>query len=385
MPSRQQIASLAADALAKAELPRALVGFDGFVDSIVHMVDRRQDMSQNGYTRLKTIPAFAARCAAAAGKSTNIEQVLLQDRFGGNGPLLAGALARLGLSTTFIGAIADPNIPASIHPTFRGFASRCDEAIPIAPPSHTLCAEFDDGKLMFNETAAVQTVTWDRLLEVVGLSRLTELVQRSPLIGINNWSLLGGVPGIWRGLIDDVLPKVTGERRIYIDLSDPAKRTDRDIADALALMGELAATPGTRLTLGLNLAEAERIAKVCMLGPLRLTPDTSAELLPGVAQRLRSSIHVDTVVIHPREGAAAATPTEVAWFDGPMTDAPMLSTGAGDHFNAGFGLAQTLKLPPEQCLAMGTACSGVYVRDAMSPSRERLVSFLDALPEPEGA
>ncbi len=61
------------------------------------------------------IPAFAARCASAAGKSTNIEQVLLQDRFGGNGPLLAGALARLDLPTTFIGAIADPNVPASIR------------------------------------------------------------------------------------------------------------------------------------------------------------------------------------------------------------------------------------------------------------------------------
>lgn len=385
MTSRQQTASHAADALASATLPRALVGFDGFVDSIVHMVDRRQDMSQNGYTRLKTIPAFAQRCASAAGKSTNIEQVLLQDRFGGNGPLLAGALARLGLPTTFIGAIADPSMPASIHPTFRGFASRCHEAIPIAPPSHTLCAEFDDGKLMFNETAAVQTVTWQRLLEVVGLNRLTDLVQHAPLIGINNWSLLGGVPGIWRGLIDDVLPRVTGERRIYIDLSDPAKRTDLDISDALILLGELGSTPGTRLTLGLNLAEAERIAKVCMLGPLRLTPDTLPELLPGIAQRLRSSVHVDTIVIHPREGAAAATPTQAAWFDGPMTDSPMLSTGAGDHFNAGFGLAQTLNLPLAQCLAMGTACSGVYVRDAMSPSRERLVSFLNELPEPEGS
>lgn len=268
MPSRELSARAAADALASANLPPALVGFDGFIDSIVHMVDRRDDMSRNGYQRLTTIAAFAQRCAAAAGRSTNIEQVLLQDRFGGNGPLFAGALARLGVRTTFIGAIADPNNASSIHPVFREFASWCARAVPIAPPSVTLCAEFDDGKLMFNETSAVQMVTWDRLVSVVGLEALVAHVRASPLFCMNNWSLLGGVPGIWKGLIRDVIPKAGGTRRIFIDLSDPAKRTNADIASAMDLLGELAATKGTSLTLGLNLAEAERVGKaVCVSTP----------------------------------------------------------------------------------------------------------------------
>jgi len=384
MPHREQIANAAADALASAILPPALAGFDGFVDSIVHMVDRRDDMSRNGYQRLTTIAAFAQRCAAAAGRSTNIEQVLLQDRFGGNGPLFAGALARLGVPTTFIGAIADPNNASSIHPVFREFASWCARAVPIAPPSVTLCAEFDDGKLMFNETSAVQMVTWDRLVSVVGLEVLIAHVRASSLFCMNNWSLLGGVPGIWKGLIRDVIPKAGGTRRIYIDLSDPAKRTNADIASAMDLLGELAATKGTSLTLGLNLAEAERVGKaVCVSPPPLLLPDTFADELPGFASRLREVLHVDTVVIHPREGAAAASSGHAAWFDGPSTTTPRLSTGAGDHFNAGFALAQTLSLPLEQCLAVGTSTSGVYVRDAASPTRERLVSFLRALPEPE--
>jgi pfkB family carbohydrate kinase len=384
MPTREEVAIAAADALEAAALPRALIGFDGFIDSIVHMVDRRYDMSHNGYERLRTISAFAQRCAAAAGKSTNIEQVHLQDRFGGNGPLLAGGLARLGVPTTFIGAIADPNAPAAVHPVFREFASWCHKAIAIAPPSQTLCAEFDDGKLMFNETSAVQGVTWQRLLEVVGLNVLRDLVAASPLLGINNWSLLGGVEGIWEGLIRDVLPGLGTQRRVFIDLSDPAKRTDRDIAIALALLTRLAATPGTRLTLGLNFAEAERVAKVC--GVRRSTPiiPPPHEELPRLAAQLRESLSLDTVVIHPREGAAAATAQgDAAWFDGPTTLSPQLSTGAGDHFNAGFALAQTLSLPLNQCLALGTATSGVYVRDAQSPTRARLCAFLRELPEPE--
>ena len=152
------------------------------------------------------------------------------------------------------------------------------------------------------------------------------------------------------------------------------------------LLGELAATPGTSLTLGLNLAEAERVSSVCGFSPGKLSPDAYHEFLPNIATHIRSSIGLDTVVIHPREGAAASTAIgKPCWFEGPTTPSPQLSTGAGDHFNAGFALAQTLQFPLEQCLAVGTASSGVYVRDAQSPTLRRLTSFLQTLPEPENA
>src|SRR5215510_791359 len=114
-------------------MPGALVGFDGFVDSIVHVVDRRTDMSPKGYVRLRTIADFATRCAAAAGKSANIERVQMEDRFGGNGPLLASALAGLGASVEYIGAIgaslgAGPG-PVPVHEMFRAFAARCRRVI----------------------------------------------------------------------------------------------------------------------------------------------------------------------------------------------------------------------------------------------------------------
>jgi hypothetical protein len=87
MATRKDIATSAATKIgALARTESALVGFDGFIDSIIHMVDVRHDMSPSGYVRLKTISAFATRCADASGKSTNIEQVLLEDRFGGRIP-----------------------------------------------------------------------------------------------------------------------------------------------------------------------------------------------------------------------------------------------------------------------------------------------------------
>ena len=102
------------------------------------------------------------------------------------------------------------------------------------------------------------------------------------------------------------------------------------------------------------------------------------------AETIREKLSLDTIVIHPREGAGAANAAgHSAWFEGPFTAHPKLSTGAGDHFNGGFAFAQVNGLTLEESLATGCAVSGAYVRDAQSPTRERLVGFLSDLPGPE--
>ncbi len=386
MATRKDIATSAATKIgALARTESALVGFDGFIDSIIHMVDVRHDMSPSGYVRLKTISAFATRCADASGKSTNIEQVLLEDRFGGNGPLMAGGLAQLGMKVDYVGAVGQgPSL--ALHPVFAPFAARCRRVVPVAEPSTTDCLEFDDGKLMFNNTANVQRVTWERLVERVGLDSLRAMVDEAALLGIVNWSLLGGVPGIWRGLVREVLPRASAKaRRVFIDLSDPAKRTDGDIRGAIEQLRELEAAPGVAVTLGLNLAESQRIASVLGLGVYgEGSMATLGQRVSQAAAAIRERLGLDCVVIHPREGAGAADASGASgWFDGPFTAHPKLSTGAGDHFNGGFAFAQVHGLSLEECLATGCAVSGAYVRDASSPTRERLTAFLGDLPGPE--
>ena len=388
MTHRQRIALHAAstldDAARTRRLPAALVGFDGFIDSIVHMVATRRDMSPAGYDRLRTISQFAQRCAAAAGHSTNIERVLIEDRFGGNGPLFAGALAMLGCDTTYIGAVASREAapgepgPLPLHPSFAELGRRCRSVVPICQPGHTLCMEFDDGKLMFNDTAAVQRVTWDRVLAAVPLDDLIAWVERAGIIATVNWSLLGGVPSLWEGLARDLLPRLSAQPRwLFVDLSDPAKRTDPDIRAMLGQLHALAAAPNLHLVLGLNLSEAERLGAVVGV-PIAAT----GEALARSAAALRSTLGLPAVVIHPREGAAGADASHAAWFDGPLERHPKLSTGAGDHFNAGCALGLALGAGLEPALAMGCATSGLYVRQAVSPTPAELVQFLRDLPPP---
>src|SRR5437867_943388 len=98
----------------------AFVGLDGFVDEIIHVVDQRAD--PQGYTRIRTIAQFAERLAAAAGRSTNVELVNQLTKLGGNGPIMANALASFGIRVTYVGALGYP----TLHPVFQGFAQQAE-------------------------------------------------------------------------------------------------------------------------------------------------------------------------------------------------------------------------------------------------------------------
>ncbi|MEM9064341.1 MAG: carbohydrate kinase family protein [Planctomycetota bacterium] len=388
--SREQVANDAAAALrdsiqGEGSPGVALVGFDGFVDVIINAVDTRASMTPEDFTPIRTISGFAARCDAAAGKSANIEMHVVEERFGGNGPLMAGGLARLGATTDYIGGIGETD-PSRVHPLFEGFAERCREVVCIGPPGHTDALEFEDGKLMLGKPANMQAITWDLLRDRVGVSELARRCEEARLFGIVNWTLSGGVQGIWEGLIAEVLGRLDSPPGVFIDLSDPAKRTDADVKSAMECLGRMNAL--APVTLGLNLAESERMDRVLGCGSYERNASLGkSERVSLAAEAIREAIGLDCVVVHPRDGAAAAEASGAsAWFDGPFTREPKLSTGAGDHFNAGFAHARTvLGLPIEESLAIGCGTSGAYVRDAESPTSARVCELLEDLPPPAQA
>jgi sugar/nucleoside kinase (ribokinase family) len=376
MPDRHQTADAVANALRFAPLASlpAVMGFDGFVDEIIDVVGKR--IAHDRYDRLPTIKEFAARIDAAAGESSNFELVIKQRKLGGNGPIMANALAALGLPVTYIGTVGNP-AGTGVDPVFDEFARRAT-LIPLAPPAQTSALEFTDGKLMMGKLAPLSQVTWERLLEAVGPAELRRLFDESALLGLVNWTMLPHLTAIWRRAGSDLLATLPPRpRRLFIDLADPQKRQHDDLREALDVLTALNAH--VAVTLGLNLSEAFQVATV-----LRLSPDTENPRAPrDLAARIREKLNLATVVIHPRHGAAAATIQDAAAFPGPFVQHPLISTGAGDHFNAGFALGELLGLPLEQALCLGTATSGYYVRHAASPTRDELATFLENLPAPE--
>jgi sugar/nucleoside kinase (ribokinase family) len=373
--TRQQICELTSKRLAAAapgiSSLNTLVGLDGFVDNIISVVDKRQDLET--FDRIKTIDHLGQKISNAAGQSSNYELVVTQQKLGGNGPIMANALASIGLTVNYIGNLGYP----AIHPVFQDFAKRA-HVISIAEPGYTDALEFDDGKLMLGKHESLKDVNWDNLLGRVGKEKLKTLLQPARLIGMVNWTMLPHMTRIWAKLLDEVIPNLERhERKLFIDLADPEKRTHADIMDALRMLTRF--QDQVDVILGLNLKESLEVADVLGLPGAK---DAEAAIEDN-ARAIRQKLNLECVVIHPRRGAAAATEADSASFEGPFVKEPRISTGAGDHFNAGFCVGRVLGFNLAESLCTGVATSGYYVRNAASPTAVELADFVAHLPPPQ--
>jgi len=342
----------------------AFIGLDGFVDEILHVVDKRETATQ--YERLPTIARYAGRLAAAAGRSTNVELVSQLTKLGGNGPIMANAMASFGLAVTYLGNLGYPNL----HPVFTEFARRA-EVHSIAEPGYTDALEFEDGKIMLGKHTALKEVNWESIKARYGVEPFARKLQESRFIAFVNWTMLTAMNDTWRAILDEVCPRLTGPRRIlFFDLADPEKRTHADVLKALALITEF--ERHFSVILGLNEKEAAEIG-----GHLGLNaPDRSPEGLGALARQIRERLAIGTVVVHPTAFAVAANERSAACIEGPFTAKPLITTGAGDHFNAGFCLGQLLGLDLAASLLTGVSTSGFYVRTGRSPAIPEIAGLL---------
>lgn len=337
-------------------MSHCFVGFDGFIDEIIHAVEKR---TPQGYLPYPTMTAFSEKIAHAANKSCNIELVVQRTKVGGNGPILASALLLLGHKVTLAGNLGIPKI----DPLFHSLIEQCVEAFTYENPGHTDALEFSDGKIILGKLEPLHHITPEKVLDTIGVERFTEILDGTSLFVSANWTMLPMTNDLWRLLLKLVIPKLSLKKRyFFVDLADPAKRSDRDLKEALDLLEKFNET--FHVVLGLNHAEAIRIAKI-----LGTNPTTEA---------LLQKLHVNQIVLHSSKSASTSTKNETAVKETFFTSNPLMTTGAGDNFNAGFchGLLQNLTL--ENSLLIGNACAGFYVRKGRSPSTEELAIFLQS-------
>ena len=132
-----------------SQIPPVVAGFDGFVDTILHVVSERRSPTE--YTRLLTLQEFSERVlAASGGRNMNIEMVTRLTKIGGNGPILAYALSHFGIQVSYIGSLGQPKP----HPVFDDFAKRV-KTYSIGEPGYSEAIEFTDGKLICGREQSV--------------------------------------------------------------------------------------------------------------------------------------------------------------------------------------------------------------------------------------
>lgn len=340
-----------------------IAGFDGFVDSIIRVVNKRK--SFDSYQPYEGISDFARAINAVAGKSGNFELVTERTKMGGNGTLMAAAMQKFNHKIDYIGALGYPDI----EDEFLEFADQCNSAYSLAAAARTDALEFDDGKLMLGKLQSLNKLDAASVLEEVGEDRLMTMISRAELVVFNNWTMIPHMNSIME-LFLKYINQALRKPDIFVDLADPSKRSDEDLQSVLELMKSFSEI--TTVVLSMNARESEIISSLL---------DIVQEDIKQRAKEIQQASGISTILIHPLEGAAAYSihSKEAVWVDGPYTSKPVITTGAGDNFNAGFMNAWLANLPLADCLTTGVFTSGFYVRKAESPDVEKLVDFLESI------
>jgi sugar/nucleoside kinase (ribokinase family) len=341
-----------------------VVGFDGFVDEMISVVAERTSLED--FEPVPDIASFGALVSAAAGQSSLREIVIHAVHPGGCAVNLGDGLAALSVPVDCFATLGEP-----VHPAFAETTSRFRSTHSWGrEPGRTLAFEFSDGKLMFSSVRQLAEFTAYGVGKRLEDGMYLAACQEAAVIALADWSLYPHMTEVWRMLQDAVYARVEHRPHFFLDLVDPSTRSPADI---LAMVDTLPGfEPCGPVTLGLNGNEANVLARLLALREGRPEMEDCRRL----AGELRRRIGISTVVIHQTRFAVGTEPNASAMVIGPHCAQPLKSTGAGDRFNAGYCLGLLGRGTLEDCLVLGCASSGFFVRQARSADRAKLAAFL---------
>lgn len=331
------------------------LGFDGFVDAVFKVI-RLKD--QRGTSYFESVAEFGKYTLKKGAGNFSLELEELTTKLGGNMPIMANALASLGTDVSCIGAMGKP----SLHPVFKPLSEKAS-LHSFADPGLTTAMEFNEGKILLAQMTSLNKVDWSSIMGTFDLDLLVKLFTHRDLIGILNWSELHHSTSMWKGLLDDILPKTIASASKpvgFFDLSDCSKRSEVSIVEALDLLK--AFSKYWRVVLSLNLNETREVYKALTGNSFQLPR------LESIGEKLIQRLEVDTLLIHHSKQALAFSLKEISKMNSTIINNPMLSTGAGDNFNAGFCAGLLMETDLQSSLGLGHAVANYYMQKGMSPT-----------------
>lgn len=342
---------------------KGICGFDGFIDTFIRL------------QKPSSMAEFGPKVEAAAGIATSMVCEHLGDKFGGNGPLFATALHGLfngRAAVTYIGGVGD----GEVLPIYReAMESQMAAIHGVAPPAHTDCLEFTDGKVMLCDLGPCEQITLERVLERVGGEVLDRYLREARFLGTVNWGKLVNVGPLWSYLSErlSALGRPVKEVVQFMDLAEFEGRDPEDLDDLLSRLPAI--TRQCRTLLSFNLKEAWQMGAHLGRGEFHGCKDGAS--VADLASFLRSRIDVDRIIIHPNDGAACASAEATVYAVGPYCASPLISTGAGDHFGAGCLAATLLGATELETILLGNATSGYFVRSGRTPTLTGAAGLLE--------
>lgn len=352
------------------ELARSgvLTGFDGIVDEMIRVVESRASL--DAYTPVPTIARLGELISASARQSSLREIVVNALHPGGCAVNSGDALASLGIPAFVYATLGAPRLGV-----FDALARKCARCVSWGEAGRTLAFEFEDGKLMFSNMEPLSKLDTQAVRLGLADGTFAQDFARAGAVLLTDWTLYPHMTDCWALLRKEIFTRAPSRKPFFFDLVDPCTRSAPDICAMLAELGRFETDCGP-VHLGLNGSEVRTLARALKL-PVDPADDTP-QGLGALAARVRETTGIARVIVHRYAFALCADKDGLHVQNAPFCAAPQKSTGAGDRFNAGFILGLLLGETPANCLRLGNACSGFFVRQARSASVAEMADFLEA-------
>lgn len=338
-------------------------GFDGMVDNVRQMVDERR--GPDDYDRLDRLEELGERISKSAASDTSFTNEWLQvgTRCGGHAAHLSRAFGTLGYTPTLIGAFGQP-LREEFRDEFGEYEMRS-----FGEPTITDAVEFNDGKLLLQETGSLSTVDWEHIRSEVGLETLAEAVDGTQLFGVGYWAYLPLMPTIWDGIREELWPLLSDPpESVFIDPADIRQLSKDHLRAGLTSLRQLDET--VPVTFSANRGETMALSNLS-------ASESHERSLRSAAELAREQLGVSRFVGHSPVESVLVEAEGSYRTDIPRTRNPTMTTSAGDHFNAGLILARLNGLTGGEQLILGNAVAGWFVRNAEPPTYDQLLAFVD--------
>ncbi len=335
--------------------PKALVGFDGFIDTIIHPVKYRT--GPDSWNRIETIKEFSETIEKASHKSANIECIEVSSLLGGNAPLFAQSASNLGVSIQLLGTLKGQS--TSIDPIFSSLENIPQIQIyPIHNPGQTDAYEFYDGKILFGKMRGINTLSLLDLFQTISEAKIRTLLNEVDGIATLNWTMMPLIDEFWKWLSEknNILPP---GKLLFVDFSDPKKRSQAELQNAFVLLKQCTEA-GFRVIISVNTSEAIQAIEA-------LHGTNSSEDICPLTERLHALFPTAEAIIgHSRTQVAASwgqkSIRQLIKLSVPVVEKPYATTGAGDNFNGALFSALLHGYDYTSALKWAIIASGHWVR-----------------------
>jgi hypothetical protein len=339
------------------------LGFDGFIDSVVKVIRNKDHHRPTSY--FESVQELGEYMVEKGQKNFSLELEELTTKLGGNMPIMANALAHLGPQVSCIGPLGYP----AIHPVFQQMPPNCS-LHSFANPGVSKVMEFKRGKIMLAEMEALNRIEWKFIKETIGAGTFLDLFTKSDMITLLNWSELDNSTDIWKGLLQDIIPKSISKKRPigFFDLSDCSKRSNASIREAMDLLKVF--SEYWDVVLSLNLNEAAIVHSVLA------QKSRGEENIEKMCDEIFGNLNINTVIIHYAKQSVARNSVGLHKRKSFFIKEPAISCGSGDNFNAGFCIGRLMDLDTGTSLVLGHATSSLYMQSARSPTLTEVLDFM---------